>query len=391
MTQLREALESALVENPDDLAAHMAYADHLNEQGDPRGELIQTQLALENEGLSSKERASLKAREKKLLEETREACLGKKLASLLDRRSHGDPRSQVERGWLSRIVNEGTLEANLTTSLVEAPQARLLKELAVGYFPVDEYRTPDDVDPMPILLGSKNLTNLRVLQLGTTEGFADSQSEPRAYNTRWELYNAGDPLWDWIATLPHLEELYLECRTQHTERLFGLSTFGNLRILQVNLSDHYPLDVLARNTGLQKVTHLSFQPLACDRDGAPEPYLHLEHLTALTRSANFPALTHLRFQKSDAGDAGVRALLDSGLLRRLKVLDLAMGTITDAGVELLIEADLGTLEVLDVSANAITAAGLRRLGTALKKELRVRQNYQDVAPEPEWLYWGEME
>jgi uncharacterized protein (TIGR02996 family) len=45
---LREALEAALVENPDDLAAHRAYADHLMELGDPRGEFIQVQLALED-------------------------------------------------------------------------------------------------------------------------------------------------------------------------------------------------------------------------------------------------------------------------------------------------------------------------------------------------------
>src|SRR4051812_15966193 len=37
----RDSLEAALVENPDDDAAHMAYADHLHDQGDPRGEFIQ--------------------------------------------------------------------------------------------------------------------------------------------------------------------------------------------------------------------------------------------------------------------------------------------------------------------------------------------------------------
>ncbi len=37
---LREALETALLDNPDDIAAHMAYADYLQEQGDPRDEFI---------------------------------------------------------------------------------------------------------------------------------------------------------------------------------------------------------------------------------------------------------------------------------------------------------------------------------------------------------------
>src|SRR5207253_2108348 len=35
---MRSALEEALFANPDDVANHMAYADWLAEQGDPRGE-----------------------------------------------------------------------------------------------------------------------------------------------------------------------------------------------------------------------------------------------------------------------------------------------------------------------------------------------------------------
>src|SRR5436190_1222239 len=65
---LREALERALVENPDDTASHMAYADHLTESGDPFGEFVQVQLALEDESLTAKRRKELKSREKKLLD-----------------------------------------------------------------------------------------------------------------------------------------------------------------------------------------------------------------------------------------------------------------------------------------------------------------------------------
>src|SRR5262249_37760968 len=64
---LAASLESALVENPDDLAAHMAYGDYLAEQGDPRGELIQVQLALEDESRKPAERKKLRQREEELL------------------------------------------------------------------------------------------------------------------------------------------------------------------------------------------------------------------------------------------------------------------------------------------------------------------------------------
>src|SRR5260370_19160005 len=55
---LRNALESSLVARPEDLATHMAYADYLQERGDPRGELIQVQLALEDPARPVAERRS---------------------------------------------------------------------------------------------------------------------------------------------------------------------------------------------------------------------------------------------------------------------------------------------------------------------------------------------
>ena len=64
----REALEAAVRANPDDRAAHAALADYLLERGDPRGEFIQIQLALEDESLPAARRKELKAREKALLE-----------------------------------------------------------------------------------------------------------------------------------------------------------------------------------------------------------------------------------------------------------------------------------------------------------------------------------
>src|ERR671932_402591 len=63
LSPTQKALEQALAENPDDRAAHSAYADYLAEQGDPRGELIQTQLAMEDPGRPPAERQQLRKRE----------------------------------------------------------------------------------------------------------------------------------------------------------------------------------------------------------------------------------------------------------------------------------------------------------------------------------------
>src|SRR5262245_30593081 len=105
---LKETLEAALVENPEDLATHMAYADYLMDQGDPRGEFIQVQLALEDPNRPEAERQQLQHREKELLDQHVREWLGDLAESLLD--GYGTPGGyampdsethfRFARGWL---------------------------------------------------------------------------------------------------------------------------------------------------------------------------------------------------------------------------------------------------------------------------------------------------
>src|SRR5436305_9160952 len=103
MTSLRETLEAALVENPDDRATHMAYADFLAEQGDPRGEFIQVQLALEDAGLPARQRQLLQQREQELLQTHQREWLGDLAPYLLDQQGARDWRGwnqfRFARGW----------------------------------------------------------------------------------------------------------------------------------------------------------------------------------------------------------------------------------------------------------------------------------------------------
>ena len=55
---MREAFEQAILDNPNDLASYSAYSDWLQEQGDPRGEFIRVQLALEDESRPAPERSA---------------------------------------------------------------------------------------------------------------------------------------------------------------------------------------------------------------------------------------------------------------------------------------------------------------------------------------------
>src|SRR5829696_267111 len=79
-----EAFEAALRDNPDDLAGWCAYADYLAEQGDPRGEFMQVQIALEDESLPKARRAALKKQEAALLKKHEKDWLGPLAAVTVD-------------------------------------------------------------------------------------------------------------------------------------------------------------------------------------------------------------------------------------------------------------------------------------------------------------------
>src|SRR5262249_55975712 len=81
---MREAFEQAIEDSPDDPASYAAYGDWLAERGDPRGELIQVQLALEGPPRKGRRRQQLKRREKRLLEAHQREWLGPLAPVLLD-------------------------------------------------------------------------------------------------------------------------------------------------------------------------------------------------------------------------------------------------------------------------------------------------------------------
>jgi hypothetical protein len=65
------------------------------------------------------------------------------------------------------------------------------------------------------------------------------------------------------------------------------------------------------------------------------------------------------------GDEGVSEIVASGVLKRLKWLDLRHGRVTDEGARLLAECpDARRLEMLDLSRNGVTGAGLACLADA---------------------------
>lgn len=422
---MRQALEEALAAEPDDLGSHMAYADWLSEQDDPkdrvRGEFVRAQIALEDGSLAPAERRKLRAKESRLLKKHQREWLGELALYLLDgfateeeANEENDSGVRVKsfgfrRGWLHDLHLE-YLSLSLARVLRQAPQARLLHTLVVERAH-DDLSTPLPTDGVPEggdgevaicpLVGSAVLANVRHLQLGENQG-------DEYENFRCDFYSGMVvPL---VQGMPRLKELRLFAGGYDLTELFELRTLAELRLLQVyHVNQVHRLEVLAANDRFANLTHLLLHPhcLAWHRNAEhdepdgfreSEGYLPLSMVTALLRSTHLANLTHLRLRTSSMGDEGCRQVVRSGILNRLKSLDLRHGCITDEGARLLAECpDVRRLEWLDLDRNGLTAAGvatMKGLGIPVRAdnqqteaELHPRESYLG----PEYLNEGEFE
>src|SRR5262249_7929232 len=138
-----------------------------------------------------------------------------------------------------------------------------------------------------------------------------------------------------VKQMPKLEELYLLAHRVDANKIFPLP-MPNLRVLQLYHSNSYPLDKLAANTSLTNLTAILCHPHAMEFDDEEGgAYIRLAHLKAICRSPHLKSLTQLRLRLTDFGDKGADEIVASGILKRLKVLDLQGGSISDEGAKAL--------------------------------------------------------
>jgi len=386
----REAVgfEKALVANPDDMAGWSAYTDYLMEQGNPRGEFMRVQLALEDESRTAAERKKLRTVEKAILDNSEREWLGELAPYLLDYVPTDDfdsapkPEYRWRNGFLWSLT-VGRLTMSIAQVLASAPGARFLSELRIydtdlGFFGANRTIQPPPRRPTPVgipehselfeLIGGSCLQSLRRFQMGGEVPPVDGWCDCNTYARGLEHF---------IASIPRIEELGLYCKSYNIEGLFALPNLNHLRVLRVYHYGHranrrggpgyeYPLEVLAQNSALGSLSHLYFHPHHEESYLEPRPsFLPLNQVSALLRSKHLKGLTHLQIRLSNMGDKGCEEIVASGILKRLKWLDLQHGCITDEGARLFAACtDARNLERLDLSRNAVSSAGLNTLRRA---------------------------
>lgn len=407
-----EAFHKSLVEHADDLAGWCAYADWLVEHDDPRGEFMQVQIALEDEKLAKAERAKLQKKEKSLRWDHEETWLGPLAPFLLEpKKSKNDwrtnePAYAFRRGWLADLEIP-YLSVDLVRALNRSPEARFLRKLHVhtsameveedpavpvpGWADGTYKRGPDlpkntssDEMSYHLLATSPRLASIRSFHLGNPLSADEHDTD--------SCHTDGEMAFHYIKRMPHIEEVRLLAHNVETGKLFALS-MPKLRVLLVFHADKYPVDRLAANPSLGNLEHLSLVPHCPEGD---EPYLRLRELRAICRATNVPKLRHLALRFTDFGDEGVREVVASGILKRLKVLDLSYGCVTDEGAGVLAAApDAKNLDRLVLDTNALTSKGVKALKAAGIK-VSAKTQHNEVPPfeegeMPEYFYEADYE
>lgn len=380
-----EAFERAILEDSEDEARYRVYADWLTGQGDPRGELIQIQLNLEDASLAHADRDRARAREQELLAAHGAAFLGALAGPLLGPpESEGYTRFECQhrfrRGFLDTI-SASVLTVDLLRALRASPETRFLQRLSL----LDTAYIEDEVeiDGEPLVedqalipfLEEAPLENLREFQLGGLD--------PSNCHTN------GEGVASLLARTPRLESLHLEAHGVDCAKIFGLP-MPRLRSLLVHHVHDYPLSVLAQNASLENLEVLRLHPHAIEPDD-DEAYLDFDDVCAVATSPHLARLRHLEMRLSSAGDEGIDVLIEHGVIDRLAVLDLKWGEVTDRGAKRL-AAHPGTrrLERLELSGNQLTSEGVAALKNA-GIAVACGEQFPEGDPNRAYLFRGDFE
>jgi uncharacterized protein (TIGR02996 family) len=356
-------LEDAIEADPFDVSAYMVYADWLQGQGDPRGELISLQLTAETK---------------------RDARLAKTAAALLDKHAgiflgplaehtrtyDGNDRDAFtwRFGFIhaaklshSRYTNEdfkGSM-AEVLEALLRHPSGRFVTELVFGF---NSDPNDDPLDDLIAILARKAPATLRKLHFGDFE-------YPDETEMSWYHVGSLGKLWKAVPNLSHLivqggefelGTIDLPALTRAEFRTGGLSAASARAIAKAT----WP-----------RLEHLEVW-YGDDNYGGTATLADAE---ALLARGDLPRLTSLGLRNTAFTDELCGVLATGRVIPQLTRLDLSMGIMTDEGAAALAahKAAFTHLAVLDVSNNYLTRAGLASLKGLARSVVSTEQRDDD--------------
>jgi len=375
-------LEKAIFANPYDTDAYMVYADWLQDQGDPRGELIALQIGDKADAAQ------------KLLAKHADYFIG----PLADHQKTHDGEDVDAFTWkygfihALRLSHDSYGDEGFDGSLAEAldlllrhPSGRFLTEIT---FVFNGDPNEDDLQSLIDLLEKRAPASLRKLHFGDFQ-YAGPSSPTATGTTEISWYSIGNLAKLWKA-VPKLQTLITQCGSSE-------STISNVGMKLGTLELPELVHAEFRTGGLEKanakaiaagkfpkIEHLEIWYGDDNYGGDAGP----KEVQLLLDRTDLPALRYLGLKNAVFTDELVVPLAKSKLLKQLEVLDLSMGCLTDAGAaEIAKHADaFGHLAKLDVSACYLTDAGIAALKGVAKRVVADEQREIDDPEDPESRY-----
>ncbi|HEV3144436.1 MAG TPA: TIGR02996 domain-containing protein [Gemmataceae bacterium] len=331
-----EPFLATILENPDDDAPRLVYADWLEEQGDSRGEFIRVQCELARLEEDDPRAEILRDRENNLL-----LAHGDKWREELPEWARA--KSEFRRGFIEEVTlwrSDIFSELNLLPH--RAPVRRLVLEEVAGK--MSQFRLSAAMEFATELCFLDNRLQ-----------FADLREMLEAPFT--EVEYATD-----LSRLRSLTFLGTSLLDGGAARIAMATELANLRRLELvrcQMTAH----------GLQQIFHCQHLPKLTWLD-LSENLLFDSGAWQLARSEARRGLTHLSLRDVHLGNHGARHIAESSILENLQCLDVSQNGIGDDGAKALAKG-LPNLRRLAFRENYATASGLLALQERFRKGLKL--------------------
>ncbi len=355
-------LEAAIGANPDDSAGYLVYADWLQQQNDPLGELIVGHHHGGDDYVAEHETDLL--------------------GSLADYKDMLDD-CEWKNGFLRRVkvantfdrspLHDGELEEFDVVELLEMvldEAGRFVQDLTVGIVDYED----NGYDGVMAAIGKRKLLALRTLYLG------DFHSEETELN--WSSLGNAEVLYGGI---PNVRDLTLRSGTMH----FGTIVLPELRRF-ATLTGGLQKDAIASIAGAHwpELERLELQIGSSRYDSNITP----DDLQPILDGEGLPAtLVHLGLANYEFTNELIPRLVSSKILPRIRELDLSQGSFGPEGAEALIanKAAFAHLDKLDLSESWLDTPIAARVREALPKAITADQRYDPRYPEDRYIAAGE--
>lgn len=365
-------LEQAIHDDPNDLDAWAVYGDWLQENDDPRGELVSLEVLAargQDNDASAKRRADL-------MEVHSAAWLG----PVLSKSAEGGDEAILKHEWKFGFLHsvrlgaawdaEGPTVAEALRAMLKLESAKFLHKLSFGVTDLEGETDFNDV-MLPLSKVGK-LPSLRHLTVG------DYDYEEQEIT--WVVVGNVGRLWP---VLPNLE--FLKVRGGAIE----LGSVSHDKLQHFVIETAGLTQDAVRSLAAARLPALTTLEAWLGEEGRSEEHgehASIDDLRPLLSAEGTPALQHLGLKNGDYADEVAVALCTAPILKQLETLDLSMGTMAEVGARALVQhADLFKhIERIDLEENAIDAPEVEALTSAFGA--RVNIGDQEPSDDPEDRY-----